>query len=116
MSFRNTNFKSLIAIISKLKTYLNNDYLLNKNFNGKLLINFEKIHGSKYLDHMEISASFINGKIVSESPDDIVKQDSYNTDSLSEIKLDSLWKLKLQSANDQGQNHKTLFPKRQLDQ
>ena len=63
MSFRNANFKSVIAIINKLKTYLNNDYLLNKNFNGKLLINFDKIHGSKYLDHMEISASFMNGKI-----------------------------------------------------
>ncbi len=63
MSFRNANFQSVIAIINKLKNYLNNDYLLNKNFNGKLLINFDKIHSSKYLDHMEISASFINGKI-----------------------------------------------------
>ena len=62
MSFRNANFQSVIAIINKLKTYLNNDYLLNKNFNGKLLINFDKINGSKYLDH-EISASFVNGKI-----------------------------------------------------
>ncbi len=63
MSFRNANFQSVISIINKLKNYLNNDYLLNKNFNGKLLINFDKIHSSKYLDHMEISASFINGKI-----------------------------------------------------
>jgi len=63
MSFSNTNFQSVMTVINKLKTYLNDDYLLNKNFNGKLSINFEKINGSKYLDHMKISASFINGKI-----------------------------------------------------
>ena len=63
ISFSNVNFKSVMSVINKLKNYLNDNYLLNKNFNGKLLINFDKINGSKYLDNMEISASFINGKI-----------------------------------------------------
>ncbi len=81
ISFKNLNFKSVIAFINKLKTYLNDDYLLNKNFNGKLLINFDKIHGSKYLDHMKISVSFTNGKI---SLDDSI----INLEKLGDIHLD----------------------------
>ncbi|MDC3185584.1 hypothetical protein OA973_03495, partial [Candidatus Pelagibacter sp.] len=81
MSFRNTNFQSVIAVIDKLKTYLNDDYLLNKNFNGKLLIDFDKINGSKYIDNMEILASFINGKIT-------LNNSNINLEKLGDIHLD----------------------------
>ena len=47
--------------------------------------------------------SLIYGKAVSESPNDIAKQSSYNESSLSDVKLDSLWKIKLQSPNDQNE-------------
>ena len=81
MSFRDTNFQSVMAVINKLKTYLNDDYLLNKNFNGKLLINFDKINGSKYLEHMEISALFINRKIsLNDSKINLEKLEDANLD------------------------------------
>ena len=81
MSFRDTNFQSVMAVINKLKTYLNDDYLLNKNFNGKLLINFDKINGSKYLEHMEISALFINRKIS-------LNDSKINLEKLEDVNLD----------------------------
>ena len=58
----NNTVKNLLELLDS-KNYLNNNYLLNKNFNGKLMINIDNIYGSKYLDGIEISFSFFNGKI-----------------------------------------------------
>ncbi len=63
MFINHANIQTLLDINNKLENYLNNNYLLNKNFNGKLLVNIDKVYGSKYLDDIEISASFLNGKI-----------------------------------------------------
>ncbi len=63
MFLKNADIQTLLDINNKLENYLNNNYLLNKNFNGKLMINIDNIYGSKYLDGIEISFSFFNGKI-----------------------------------------------------
>ena len=59
----NSNIKNIQILLSKLGNYLNNNYLLNKNFNGKLLLNIKDIHGSKYFNSTKILISFSNGKI-----------------------------------------------------
>ncbi len=63
VNFQNLNTKSIKMIISKVEAFINNDYLLNKNFNGKILLNVKKVNGSKYLDKLEIKIFFKNGKI-----------------------------------------------------
>ena len=47
--------------------------------------------------------SLINEKSISESPDAVEKQNSYDKATLIDIKLDTLWKMKLQSASDQSE-------------
>ena len=45
----------------------------------------------------------INGKSINESPDDVEKQNSYDKNTLVSVKLDSLWKMKLQTASEQNE-------------
>ena len=45
----------------------------------------------------------INEKNISDTPDDIESQSKYDKATLSDIKLDSLWKLKLENSNDQNE-------------
>ncbi|OUX46451.1 MAG: hypothetical protein CBE35_01170 [Candidatus Pelagibacter sp. TMED275] len=63
INLKKLNINSITAIISKLEYYLNRNYLLNKNFNGKLSFKVENLYGSKYFDKLDLSISFINGKI-----------------------------------------------------
>ena len=45
----------------------------------------------------------INEKNISDSPEDIESQSKYDKAKLSDIKLDSLWKMKLENSNDQNE-------------
>ena len=45
----------------------------------------------------------INEKNVSDAPADIISQSKFDKATLSDIKLDSLWKLKLENSNDQNE-------------
>jgi DNA-directed RNA polymerase subunit beta len=45
----------------------------------------------------------INEKNISDTPDDIESQSKYDKAALSNIKLDSLWKMKLENSNDQNE-------------
>ena len=45
--------------------------------------------------------SLIEGKQISDSPEEIEKQSNYELSILSSIKLDTLWKIKLQNQNEQ---------------
>ena len=45
----------------------------------------------------------INEKNISYTPDDIESQSKYDKAALSNIKLDSLWKMKLENSNDQNE-------------
>ena len=45
----------------------------------------------------------INEKNISDTPDDIESQSKYDKATLSDIKLDSLWKMKLENSNDQNE-------------
>ncbi len=45
----------------------------------------------------------INEKNITESPGDIESKNKFDKAELSEIKLDSLWKMKLESSNDQNE-------------
>ena len=45
--------------------------------------------------------SLIEGKQVSDTPEDIEKQNNYDQSLLSSTKLDTLWKIKLQNSNEQ---------------
>ena len=46
------------------KKYVDTNLIeFNDNNRNRLLINIDKVYGSKYLDGVEISASFLNGKI-----------------------------------------------------
>ena len=45
----------------------------------------------------------INEKNISDSPDDIESQSKYDKATLSDVKLDSLWKMKLENSNDQNE-------------
>jgi DNA-directed RNA polymerase subunit beta len=45
----------------------------------------------------------INEKNVTEAPSDVNIQNKYDKATLSDIKLDSLWKMKLESSNDQNE-------------
>tara|TARA_Y100000741_G_scaffold201204_1_gene153020 strand:- start:1868 stop:3289 length:1422 start_codon:yes stop_codon:yes gene_type:complete len=99
MFLKNADIQTLLDINSKLENYLNKNYLLNKNFNGKLLINIDKVYGSKYLDGVEISASFLNGKI--------------NLNG-SKIGLDKLGVIHLNDFNISTKKNKVLFETKNL--
>jgi len=45
----------------------------------------------------------INDKNISDTPDDIESQTKYDKAALSNVKLDSLWKMKLENSNDQNE-------------
>ena len=57
------NINTALSLIPKIETYLNTNFLLNKNFSGNVHLNVGNINGSKYIKKFEIIASFANGRI-----------------------------------------------------
>ena len=47
--------------------------------------------------------TFIKGKSISEAPSEVEQKDNYSEETLSSIKLDLLWKIKLQNSKEQNE-------------